>query len=774
MKLEGIKSNISTYKINSPIKNSSPIGNNYEGDKITTYNPLYYKPNISFKAKLSDEYLPADILGISEEKLNEILNEAVESTEKREKISKYVISELSKDPKAIEFISLWEKQVPSISSEDIVKPFGFDKSNNLLKELTDLINGTTSSDTLRRFAESNEQTQTILKDSHQVGVSLLSSKLFEIGMEETDPEFKSYLLGASLVIGSASWPQQNTETRNIQSKQFVETTKELLKMGIADPLKLINKISPDRIELTQEKRLSYNKWRENKQANEKRISKPHKDLTSDFNTEQGKLLIKRSIDTLEKAGLDLDGLNEYLRILGLICLSSRETNEAQFILELSIGILQKTYGPDSIETVPALDMLARTQAENQQYLAARETYKTALDIRRKNNADPIQIFNSERRLYQFDQQIRSELQDRSDFMNFDDQISLTGARKKKLEHENGKIKEAMPQITYETNELEENLIEFTHNDLFKTLPLEQRAAVLTELIKSLSSKLMPISRLIAPIKQIEKEFSDVHYLLPIELFTVTNDSGDLIEAIQGNYGSGSRSELAILEQQGLQNSEIDKLKKAYELSKETSGNNNSDSPRLLFAIADMSKERKDINDAISIIGKSEVTEVNRNYLSQLNTLLMETYLEEAISSSKLSQVEAALKSAKESYLQAVLIAPDYRNMQRTISTMMRFINQHPTLKGDYEKTDKGGEYNNFREETYMVTETIDTFNKQRIIEETIKLFENNPGKNNINIRKALQLLSSNLNSSLFIGSKKRKIAEQIARLEQQAEVDETK
>ena len=774
MKIEGIKNNISVYKINTSTKSNSSVQNNNISGNITTYNPSFYRPNISFKAKGFSDYIPSDILGISEERFNELLDQAAQLPEKREEISKYTVSELSKDAKALEFVNLWERQVPSIASENIFAPFSSDKNTNLFKELTSLINETTFSSTMRQFTESNQQTKAIIKDSQQAGIRLLSYKLFEIGMSEHDPEFKSYLLGASILVGGTSWPQKNPETVKLQKKQFVETTKELIKMGILDPIKLINKISENKIVLTPDKQVSYNKWRENKLVNTISTKSTHQDITYDFKTEQGKALLKKNIETLEKDGFDVGKLNEYLETLGLIYLSAKETNEAQFILELSINVLQKLYGSTSINTVPALDILARTQAENQEYLAARETYRTALEIRRKSNSDPVEIFNNERRLYLFDQQIQKELQEKSDFITFDEQTSLIGARKKKLEHENSKIQEEMPQITCEINELEERLIEFTQSELFKTLPLEQRAAVLAELTKSLSSKLMPIGRILNPIKQVAKEFSEAHCPLPLDLFTITNDSNNLIEAVQDKYGNGSHSELAILEQQGIKASDIDKLKKAYGISQELNGKNSPSTFRLMFSIAKMSADRKDIKEAIKMIGESRDSEINRDYLCQLNTLLMESYMEEAVSASKLSQVESALKSAKEHYLQAILLAPNYKNLLQTISSMLRFIDEHPTVKGDYETTDKGDEYNNFREENYTATRTIDTFSKRKIIEETITSLDKNPGKNNINKRKALQMLSLNLNKAFFINQKKRKITEQMLQLEQQAAIDEVK
>lgn len=769
-----ITNNIAGYKLNTKKENKSSLPNSTVVKTLSTYNPSFYRPVISFKSNDYD-YIPSDILGVSEEEFDKQLNQAIQSPEKRAEIAKLILSEISKDTKTIELINLWMQQVGPIDSEEAETNNNTGNNVELVKQVGKLIGDNYSRSALRKFLESDSQTEEITKNTENSGTEMLSSKLFEMGIVESDPTSKKYLLAASIITERSDWAQKSEDAKKAQSKQFVDTTREFLKMGIVDPYNVIKIIFPDKDKLSETRQMRYNRWSENKLASVKyQKSNTHKTQSSDLKTEEGKALLKKSIEVLRSSGFDSDKLSQYLGILGLIYLSTKEAVGSQLLLESALDIQKKSYGQDSIKTLPNLDALARAQAENEEYLNARETYKKSLAIRQQNNANPIEIFNKERELYTLDKHLQTILLGKIDFIGFDEQSSVTISRKKKLADEKDKIQAIKPQLTYEINDLEEKLVEFANSDLFNTLPLGQRVSLLTELTRSFSSKLMPISRLLNPIKQTGQESAKANYLLPIELFAAANDSTNLIETLQGKYGSGSRLELSALEQQGKTASDIDKLRKAFTLSQEINGNDNPDSCRLAFEIANMSRGREDITNAIKLIGEGKSGEAKNSYLCRLNILLMEDYMKESVSVSKLYQADAAVKRIREHYNQAVLLAPDYKTLHKAIASMMKFIDEHHLIEGEYEKIDKGGEYNNFVEEQYTAIGNTTTFDKQRILEETIQLLDKNPGKYNIHKRSVLQLLSKNLNGTFFVNSKRRKISDQIAQLEQKAGTDEIK
>lgn len=723
-----------TPKINSKLITKPSMQNNDINENTYHYNPIFYRPQIAFKANLAEDNFPSELLGIKEQEFDELLLKAIENSSKRNELAEYIINQAAKDNRAMQFINMWKQQIPSIISNNF---FGsMDDGEQVFNTLTNIATRNVSNPMLQKFTESDYQSKIIARDAKSLGTAALSSKLFLVAHADPEPVSKGCLYASAILLSGINWSQRGKDAQKIQNLQFLNATKELFKTGIVDPYEFINKISPGKIKLTGEKLQRYNEWEEQKLANLRYIKTGStKDQSSDFNTEEGRNVLKKTIAAMKYMGDDDNRISNFLVTLGLIYLSVNETKEAQYLLELGIDTQKKLYGANNPKLIPALDILARTQVENEEFLKARETYKTALNIRQSNDMGTQQIINNQRALFLLDRNIRHSLDDKSESVDLDLKFSLSYDRISKLKDLKNKINELKPELDLELYSLSRSITDSLWLSNACNSPIEGQVAMLQEIAQYKIEQKKPVNDL--------KELIEIFNIkgqstLPIELQMVSSGmkTNDLLPVLRNTYGVDSQAEITALSLLGENESNVVYLKKAFESSKRTNGDSHPQTAKLAYEIAMQTKNDSDVTTAIDIIEKMESLPEAKKYLDELklieikNKMYNLSYKRPNVFEVLILRESSTEREAKmfAKYIYEInLLLKESNNTSAILDFLTNdFIEQKKPFKSEFRAYGAGPVVGGGYEEVPI--------KKEELCSQALKSLENNPGKFYLNLR----------------------------------------
>ena len=360
----------------NPTKNKLNADNNL-ANCSKDYKPIFYKTNISFKASLGEDFFPSKILGISEEEFDKLVLETIKSPGKRNGLAEYVISQASKDNKAMRFISTWKQQVPSLMSYNFWGTMTGDNYAQIFRRSANLIARNSANSSFKKFEESEYQGDIIARDMETAAEGFLATKLFLAGMADPEPVTKGMLITGSVLVNLLGWYRRGETSKNIQQKQFLDSIKELMKLGILDPYSVVRKLDKDKVHLTPDSKKQYLDWKEERLAN-LRYSRTgtRKNTSSDFDIKEAKNVLDKTILALENMGFDEDKLCEFLVSLGYVYLNLKNTQEAEYLIKKALSKKEKLIeinNDNCASLVPGECILAEIQMHNGRYMQALKT-----------------------------------------------------------------------------------------------------------------------------------------------------------------------------------------------------------------------------------------------------------------------------------------------------------------------------------------------------------------------------------------------------------------
>jgi len=396
----------------------------------TNYNPIYYKPLISFKGNGFESYFPTQLLGYDEPKFDDLILKAIKNPNKKGKIISCITAATERNGKTMEFVNMWQKAVPSIVSQGLFSNLtgsGFGELANKFGIQT-IVNN--SSSVGKKFMESDYQTDIILKEGKSLATGAIASKLFLLANADPEPYTKAALYAASIIVGGYGYTARGKDSQKIQDKQFLDSTKELIKLGVVDPHSLINSVSEKPLKLTGEKLKEYHNWKDRRTLDLRYFrTGTYKTAHNDFLTEEAKNVLIKTFDALKHMGFGDEKISKFTSVLGLVYFSGRETQEAQYLLTLSLNMQKKLYGQDSPNLLNTMQILARVQEENEEPIASRKTLQEILKITETSSPNDIESINiAKKKLLLADLKLTIDLKEKEKLLCKDYDISITPSR----------------------------------------------------------------------------------------------------------------------------------------------------------------------------------------------------------------------------------------------------------------------------------------------------------------------------------------------------------
>ncbi len=420
-------------------------------NQLVDYNPVYYRPSISFKGKDFENYFPSEILGISEEQFDNILKETIKNDSKKTLLAEYIIDNASKNNKAMDFINIWRKQIPALISQGTLS-IGSNTGHVAINKILNITARNNATSMLQKFNQSDHQTEILMKDGKSAVGGLLSYKLFTLANINPEPYSKAALYLTAFAVGIGSYKMSSEDSKKIQNLQFIDATKALIKLGVLDPYSLINKIDKNILNLSEEKKEAYIQWKTNR-LQEIRFEKTGyvKDTHNDFDTEEARNVLKILINTLrENAGFNDEKIAAFLSLMSAQYASVNETREAEYLLnivakiqkEIAVKSNKNIFGNDSPALYDTFTTLAYLQFENEEKIKAIDTLEKAATVAETTfGVDSDEYFAVNMKKLEYLQEQRLSMKKMLPYIESDSQISITQNRKEKLEAIKGEIYE---------------------------------------------------------------------------------------------------------------------------------------------------------------------------------------------------------------------------------------------------------------------------------------------------------------------------------------------
>lgn len=467
---------ITSYK-REKMKNVSSSFSSQQKTKINSflYNPSYYKPLISFKGKDFDDYFPSEILGISEEKFDKILQETLENDYKKKLLAEYILNYASKNNKAMDFVNMWKKQVPALISHNMLA-LGSGSGQGAINKIINITARNNAISMLQKFNESSRQEEIIWKDGKSAAGGLLSYKLFTLANLTPEPHSKVLLYLSAFAVSLGSYKMSSADSKKIQNLQFLDSTKALIKSGVLDPYSLLNKINKNIVELSPEKQEEYLQWKNNRLKIIRFEQTGYKkDSHNDFETEEARNVLKIVISTLrQNAGFNDEKIAAFLSLMSAQYESVNETREAQYLLEI-VSKIQKElakglFGDESPALFETYMTLAYLQNQNEELTVAIKTLDKAAEVAEATfGKDSDEYFAVNMKKLEYLQEQRIHIEKMLPYINADSEVSITQNRKDALDE----LKNGIYKSGFSESE-NQYLLEETQETLKTLLVLIQR------------------------------------------------------------------------------------------------------------------------------------------------------------------------------------------------------------------------------------------------------------------------------------------------------------
>jgi len=318
--------------------NTTITRKNYEVTHNIHYNPIYYKP-IAFKGSDFGIYFPEKILKMSEKEFDEMLLNVLETPAKRNALAEYITSQVAKDNQTMNFINMWKKQVPTLISQGLISTMPAN-STDFFRRIGSLTARNNANSTYTKFKNSDFQDSIIWKDTKSAGAGVLSWQLFTWANADPEPVTKVALYATAFIVGAIGYNERNKDTKKIQNKQFVNSVKEMMKLGALDPYLLITYIDKNKLNLTPKDKESYVEW-QNSRIKDIRYQNTGTtvDKHNDFSTPEAQRALIMFIKMLqEDLGFDDEKIAALLQLYAAKYDSVGGSQEAEYLTRMAIEI----------------------------------------------------------------------------------------------------------------------------------------------------------------------------------------------------------------------------------------------------------------------------------------------------------------------------------------------------------------------------------------------------------------------------------------------------
>lgn len=346
--------------------------------KTAKYNPVYYKPqNISFKGKVFGSYFPSDILGMKEEDFDRLILKIIQDkdTRKRDILADYIVKTVSKKANAMDFVNMWKRQVPTLITPGMIAVGGSSGSAAMSKALN-IAARNSSNSMIDKFYASDFQSEVLMKDGKNAVGGLLAYKLFAMASADPEPYTKAGLYAAGLAVSIGTYSLNRSESKKIQDQQFLNATKECMRLGALDPYLLLGKISPSLINGVDKN--EYKNWLNTRIENLRMIKTGSKvDKSGDFNYDSAKNVLDKVLFVMSsELNMEDEKIASFLSLLGAVYKSSHETADAYYITDKIRQIQENMFDNDKnryLNYMPLYDTyieLADLQKTQEEYIRA--------------------------------------------------------------------------------------------------------------------------------------------------------------------------------------------------------------------------------------------------------------------------------------------------------------------------------------------------------------------------------------------------------------------
>ena len=312
------------------------------------YNPVYYKPhNLSFKGKVFDSYFPSDILGMDEEDFDKLILKIIQDkdTRKRDALANYIVKTVAKKANAMDFVNMWKRQVPTLVTPGMISIGGRSNSAAISKALN-IAARSSSNSMLDKFYASDFQTDVLIKDGKNAAGGLLAYKLYAMASADPEPYSKAALYAAGLAVSVGAYSLNRKESKKIQDQQFLNATKECMRLGALDPYLLLGKIDKTLVRGVNES--DYKNWLDSRIENLRMVKTGSKiDKTGDFDYESAQKVLNKILFVMSsELNINDEKIVDFLNLVGAVYKSSHETADAYYIIDKARKIQENMFDND--------------------------------------------------------------------------------------------------------------------------------------------------------------------------------------------------------------------------------------------------------------------------------------------------------------------------------------------------------------------------------------------------------------------------------------------
>lgn len=360
------------------------------------YNPIYYKPKIAFKGGF-ESYFPTDILDYNESSFDKLILKSMVSPDKKNRLISCVMGAAEKNNKTMSFVNMWIKAAPVLTPQGLISNLSSKGGAAVERALGTKPIANEPESIFKSFIESNHKADIIARDAKSLSAGGMSAALFHLAtavppVDPTTAATKAGLYIASALTAATGYFLRNADSQKIQNKQFLDSCKELIKLGVVDPKDIVESATEESINLSNKKKLEYGNWKFKRQSNLRyQQTGSYKAFESDFDTNVGKSVLSKCMQGFMGMGSEPEALPKFLKAIGVVCKSDvyNRSQETQYLFNEALKIEQVIYANNPLKLIDTLKDLAVLHEENEEPIAAREKLREVFKI--INNSSPKDI-----------------------------------------------------------------------------------------------------------------------------------------------------------------------------------------------------------------------------------------------------------------------------------------------------------------------------------------------------------------------------------------------
>ena len=316
---------------------------------------------------------------MNEEKFDKLILKIIQDkdTRKRDALANYIVKVVAKKANAMDFVNMWKRQVPTLVTPGMISIGGSSSSAAASKALN-IAARNSSNSMIDKFYASDFQTEVLIKDSKNAAGGLLAYKLFTMASIDPEPWSKVALYAAGLAVSIGTYALNRKESKKIQDKQFLNATKECIRLGALDPYLLLEKIDKTLVRGVNES--DYKNWLNSRIENIRMVKTGSKvDKTGDFDYESAQNVLNKVLFVMSsELNIDDEKIVDFLNLLGAVYKSSHETADAYYIIDKVREIQENMFDNDE-DRYLSYKPLYNTYTELADLQKSQEEYGNAID-----------------------------------------------------------------------------------------------------------------------------------------------------------------------------------------------------------------------------------------------------------------------------------------------------------------------------------------------------------------------------------------------------------